>query len=105
MARSPGWNVAADRMEVIARPFSSSVWKKTSFLAGTVKYALPSSSTGTVPRTERARLIARLITELVEQEDVTPASPIADLWKHFDADRGGWLGERTASEELTESRR
>ena len=54
---------------------------------------------------ERARLIARLITELVEQEDVTPASPIADLWKHFDADRGGWLGERTASEELTESRR
>ena len=54
---------------------------------------------------ERTRLIARLIAELVEQEDVTPASPIADLWKTFDADRAGWLGERTASDELTASRR
>ena len=46
-----------DRIDVTARPFSSNAWKKTSLPAGTVKYALPSFSTGTVPSMARAMLM------------------------------------------------
>ena len=60
IACSPGWKCVPERIEVIARPFSSRAWKYSSFLAGTRKYALPSDSTGTVPSTARARLIESL---------------------------------------------
>lgn len=51
---SPGCNWVAERIEVTAKPLASSAWKNNSQRAGTVKWALPSASTGTVPSTARA---------------------------------------------------
>ena len=49
-----GVDVSIGFMDCTARPLASNAWKKTGFLAGIVKYALPSFSTGTVPSTIRA---------------------------------------------------
>jgi hypothetical protein len=56
-----------------------------------------------LPPNERRRLAVLLLVELEHDQD-TPLD-LATLWAQLDADPAGWIGERTASEELATTRR
>ena len=49
-SRSPGCRYVSLRMFCTAQPSARSAWKKSGTPTGARKYALPSASTGTVPR-------------------------------------------------------